>query len=83
MSGIAKKDTRQSVAICTLFIQFPLDRGLFSRFVDSLQENRGYTFYQVGTVLSDILVYWVVVKCGLKYIIHTLLIHRNIGFDLI
>ena len=48
MSGIAKEDTCQSGAICTLFIQFPLDRGLFSSFVDSLQENRGYDFLSSG-----------------------------------
>lgn len=48
MSGIAKEDTYESGITCTLFIQFPLDRGLFSGFDDSLQENRGYVFLSSG-----------------------------------
>ena len=48
MSGIAEEDTCQSGAICTLFIQFPLDSGLFSSFDDSLQENSGYVFLSSG-----------------------------------
>lgn len=83
MSGIAKEDTCQSGLFVHYSYSSHLIEACFQALLIPCKKIGDTTFYQVGTVLSDILVYWVVTRYGLKYIIHTLLIHQNIGFDLI